>query len=109
MALEAGKFDESFSEEVSVRTTQPPTPTTDWIADPRPVSEWLNVSQLPLIIPGKPNGGSDVGGFGSLHSGGAQFTLGDGSVRFISQSIDRNVMQAFANRADRKLIDTSDY
>lgn len=109
MTLEAENFEASFDDATTVRTTQLPTPATDWIADPRPVSEWLNVSQMPLIIPGKPNGGSDVGGFGSLHSGGAQFTLGDGAVRFISQSIDRNVLQALANRADRKLIDTSDY
>jgi hypothetical protein len=110
MALEAENFEQNFDEPIAVRTTQLPVPSTDWIADPRPVSEWLNVSQLPLIIPGKPNGGSDVGGFGSFHTGGAQFTLGDGSVRFISASIDRNVLQAFANRADRSLVlDTSDY
>jgi len=109
MALEGVNFEENFDDATTVRTTQLPAPSTDWIADPRPASEWLNVSQLPLIIPGKPNGGSDVGGFGSYHSGGANFSIGDGSVRFISQSIDRNVLQAFANRADRKLIDTSDY
>ena len=108
-ALEAENFEPSLEDAISVRTTQLPTPASDWIADPRPVSEWLSISQLPLIIPGKPNGGSDVGGFGSSHNGGANFALGDGSVRFISQSIDRNVLQALANRADRKLLDTSDY
>lgn len=90
----------------SVLTTELNVFTEDWIADPRPVNLWLNVSQLPLIIPGKPNSGSDVGGFGSLHTGGANSVFGDGSVRFTSQSIDRAVLQALANRADRKLINT---
>ena len=29
----------------------------------------------------------------SLHEGGAQFLLGDGTVRFISENIDLNVYQ----------------
>lgn len=105
MALEAEGFESST--DPSVRTTHVPTANSDWVADPRPAAEWLTISQLPLIIPGKPNGGSDVGGFGSSHTGGANITFGDGSVRFISQTIDRNVLQALANRADRKLLDTS--
>ncbi len=109
MALGGEDLEDSFDDAISVRTTQPPASIQDWIADPRPMSAWLTIADLPLIIPGKPNGGSDVGGFGSYHTGGANFTLGDGSVRFLSQSIDRNVLQAFANRADRKLLDTSDY
>jgi len=109
MATEGEAEPTEFVEIPTVRTTQLAWPPSDWVADPRPASEWLTQSELPQIIPGKPNGGSDVGGFGSRHSGGAQFTLGDGSVRFISQSIDPAILQAFANRADRKLIDTSDY
>lgn len=92
-----------------VLTTQIPLPANQWAADPRPTAEWLTVGELPLIIPGQPNGGSDVGGYGSRHTGGAQFVLGDGAVHFISQSIDRAVLQAYANRADRKLVDTSDF
>ena len=108
--LDASNFENMLDgNDSSVLTTQQPVAASDWIADPRPASEWLNVSELPLIIPGKPNGGSDVGGFGSLHTGGAQFTMCDGSVRFISQTIDRAVLQAFANRADRKLVDNSNY
>jgi hypothetical protein len=109
MALEAENFEVNLPDPISVRTTQPPVSSQDWIADPRPVSEWLQIADLPLIISGKPNDGSAVGGFSSYHTGGANFVIGDGSVRFISQSIDRNVFQAFANRADRKLLDTSDY
>jgi hypothetical protein len=34
--------------------------------------------------------------FGSYHVGGAHFTMGDGSVRFISENIDLNLYQALA-------------
>ncbi|MDX1927578.1 MAG: DUF1559 domain-containing protein [Pirellulaceae bacterium] len=109
MAAESASFEASFEDANSVLTKHIPAGTVNWMPDPRPMSEWLKIADLPLIIPGKPNGGSDVGGFGSYHTGGANFTMGDGSVRFISRSIDRVVMQAFANRADRSLIDTTDY
>jgi prepilin-type N-terminal cleavage/methylation domain-containing protein len=36
--------------------------------------------------------------FGSMHSGGAQFLLGDGGVRFISSSVDSRVFQYLATR-----------
>lgn len=45
-----------------------------------------------------------VGGFGSYHVGGANFALGDGSVRFISENIDRALFEQLGNRADGKLI-----
>ncbi len=34
--------------------------------------------------------------FSSLHTGGTQFVMGDGSCRFISESIDKGVYQALA-------------
>jgi prepilin-type N-terminal cleavage/methylation domain-containing protein/prepilin-type processing-associated H-X9-DG protein len=43
-------------------------------------------------------------GFKSRHSGGAQFLLGDGSVRFISQNIDYNNYQRLGNRNDGQTI-----
>lgn len=45
-----------------------------------------------------------VGGFGSYHVGGANFALGDGSVRFISENIDAALFEQLGNRADGKLI-----
>lgn len=53
-----------------------------------------------------PDGMSDpavVGGFGSWHFGGAQFALGDGSVRFLSENIDNLVYESLGKRADGTL------
>jgi prepilin-type N-terminal cleavage/methylation domain-containing protein/prepilin-type processing-associated H-X9-DG protein len=36
--------------------------------------------------------------FGSLHAGGANFAMGDGSVRFINESIDLNTYLAYGSR-----------
>jgi hypothetical protein len=36
--------------------------------------------------------------FGSLHPGGSQFTLADGSAKFVSQTIDMRVYLAIASR-----------
>ena len=44
-----------------------------------------------------------VGGFSSAHAGGAQFCVGDGSVRFISQNVNPATFKNLANRADGEL------
>ncbi len=41
-----------------------------------------------------------VGGFSSHHSGGAHFMLGDGSIRFVNQSIEQATLRRLANRSD---------
>jgi len=45
-----------------------------------------------------------VGGFGSWHPGGANFSLGDGSVRFMSETLDPGIYQQLGHRADGKLL-----
>ncbi|MBI3862954.1 MAG: DUF1559 domain-containing protein [Planctomycetia bacterium] len=45
----------------------------------------------------------EVGGFGSVHAGGAHFVFGDSSVRFISENINPQVFQNLANRHDGEL------
>ena len=47
-----------------------------------------------------------VGGFGSEHPGGAQFAVGDGSIRFCSETIDVLTFFQLGHRADGQL--TSD-
>jgi prepilin-type processing-associated H-X9-DG protein len=46
----------------------------------------------------------DVGGFGSLHPGGANFVFGDGSVQFLSETLDQQVFEQLGHRADGKLL-----
>ncbi len=46
-----------------------------------------------------------VGGFGSEHPGGALFVFGDGSVRFVPESISMAIYQRHGHRADGELID----
>lgn len=43
--------------------------------------------------------------YSSGHPGGANFVFGDGSVRFLSESIDPNVFRAMATRAGGELMD----
>jgi hypothetical protein len=38
--------------------------------------------------------------FGSFHTGGCQFVLGDGSVHFLSETMDHSTYQQLAVRAD---------
>ncbi len=47
---------------------------------------------------------NDVGKFGSYHVGGALFTFADGSTRFISESIDPDLLRQYGNRADGELM-----
>ena len=42
--------------------------------------------------------------FGSYHVGGAQYTLADGSVRFISENIDLGVYRALGTRAGGEIV-----
>ena len=44
-----------------------------------------------------------VGGFGSQHPGGAQFAVGDGSVRFCTETIDPVLFLQLGHRADGQL------
>jgi prepilin-type processing-associated H-X9-DG protein len=45
-----------------------------------------------------------VGGFGSHHQGGANFALGDGSIQFLSESIDQITYRQLGNREDGELM-----
>ena len=46
----------------------------------------------------------DVGGFDSFHMGGVNIVLADGAIRFITDSIDHDIVSQLANRADGKAL-----
>jgi prepilin-type N-terminal cleavage/methylation domain-containing protein/prepilin-type processing-associated H-X9-DG protein len=50
-----------------------------------------------------------VGGFSSIHPGGANFAFADGSVRFLRDSINQTVYEQLGHRADGKLLDEGSY
>lgn len=78
-------------------------PANFWtIRDEDPVT-WLPVAELPEVIPGRPNAGSDVGGFTSWHTTVVNFATADGAVHNISVSTDRAVLLRMANRKDGQL------
>ncbi|MEQ9409687.1 MAG: DUF1559 domain-containing protein [Fuerstiella sp.] len=51
-----------------------------------------------------PQPGQATGGFSSVHSGGAQFAVADGAVRFISENIANDVFRYLGDREDRQII-----
>ena len=83
--------------------TPPPRPRRDDL----PLYEYTGPNGPALYVMGPPptNSSLAVGGFGSYHPGGSQFAMGDGSVQFISQTIDVLVYLNLANRADNQLTD----
>jgi prepilin-type N-terminal cleavage/methylation domain-containing protein/prepilin-type processing-associated H-X9-DG protein len=58
---------------------------------------------------GSPPKPDPVGGFSSSHPGGANFLFGDGSVRFVKQTINTTTYRYLANRADGEMISASDF
>ena len=57
------------------------------------------------IVDGLPIGPRAVGGFSSDHPGGANFACGDGSIRFLSESINMKTYQLLGNRQDEQLLE----
>jgi prepilin-type processing-associated H-X9-DG protein len=74
-----------------------------------PVSRLTDLSELSSLVKDGLLPPGYVGGFSSRHPGGANFLLGDGSVRFLSQKIRTAVYRSLGNRADGNLISDDDY
>lgn len=56
-------------------------------------------------INGKPPVGPEaIGGFSSYHAGGANIAFGDGSIRFVKQTIHYDLYKLLGNRADGELV-----
>jgi prepilin-type N-terminal cleavage/methylation domain-containing protein len=65
----------------------------------------VNQSLPPFnTVPTVPAAPLAVGGFNSRHVGGAHFLLGDGAVRYVSESIQAKTYQNLANRNDGDFI-----
>lgn len=84
-----------------------------WIrAMPRPGSitpttqHGRSVSGICTDIPGSTRvlNGPSSRGFGSAHIGGAHFLMADGSVRFVSESVDNTTYGRLAHRSDGDVI-----
>jgi prepilin-type N-terminal cleavage/methylation domain-containing protein/prepilin-type processing-associated H-X9-DG protein len=60
----------------------------------------------PEPLPGTP---SYVGGFSSRHPGGANFALGDGSIRFLRGTVSLGILKLLATRAGGELVGSDQY
>ncbi|HWE37977.1 MAG TPA: DUF1559 domain-containing protein [Isosphaeraceae bacterium] len=68
-----------------------------------PVNAGL-VRSLSVPMPPPPSA-AYVGGFGSYHAGGANFLLGDGSVRFLKSGVSGRMYQLLGHRDDGEVVD----
>ncbi len=77
---------------------------------------WLNPQELRKNVREVQDliesGGVDpsfVGGFSSQHTGGSNFVMGDGSIRFLTERISPSVYQSLGHRADGNVISDDEY
>lgn len=69
-------------------------------------AEWLTIDSKMIRFPINSRVSFSAGAtpFTSEHTGGAQFVLGDGSVRFISENISLDTLKALATRSGGEVI-----
>jgi prepilin-type N-terminal cleavage/methylation domain-containing protein len=82
-----------------------------WVATTAPINFPINCyNEARVQTPANPAGCNEPDnwttsqGFKSMHTGGAQFVLCDGSVRFISQNIDYRTYQRLGDRRDGEVV-----
>jgi prepilin-type processing-associated H-X9-DG protein len=95
----------------------PPAPQATMSAE-GPFDELGNLVELKAdangLYPHSRKGGNPAtplmgGGFSSRHADGVNIALGDGSVRFVSESATAGFLGRLANRADGKTIDANEW
>ena len=73
-----------------------------WYVDNRRLTVDSKHIQFPINFKG--SFGNNATPYTSTHAGGAQFTLADGSVRFISENVDLNMLKALGTRDKGEII-----
>ena len=71
------------------------------------VADMRNGVNGPYTLPGGASSVSGQNGFSSFHPGGCNFTMGDGSVSFISQNIGQNLLIALTTRDGANVYNSS--
>jgi prepilin-type N-terminal cleavage/methylation domain-containing protein/prepilin-type processing-associated H-X9-DG protein len=93
-------YDQEFTED----------PETGEIIPVEPNKEVAPDGMLPQSkLGGDPEHPLAVGGFGSSHYTGCNFAFGDGSVRFLQDSIEQGVLRRLANRGDGHIVDAGEF
>jgi hypothetical protein len=64
---------------------------------------WDRIVVTSTVAP-KPPDDTSTSGFSSRHTGGAQFLVADGSVRFVSDNINPRILSLLGSREDRQVI-----
>ena len=95
--VQSYSYDQDFSEDPETGEVTYGEPEVD-------ADEFLARSKLG----GDPEKPLAVGGFGSSHYTGCNFAFGDGSVRFLADSIEQSVLRRLANRADGHIVDAQE-
>jgi prepilin-type processing-associated H-X9-DG protein len=87
----------------------PAPDSTAVVADPdaAPPAEDADPDNPYLPVGGHPRAPLRVGGFGSEHIGGANFAYGDGSVRYLHDGMNKELLAALANRGDGEVVESS--
>ncbi len=66
------------------------------------LSKCVNTTEMPCT---EANDGTQIAAMRSLHDGGVQVCLVDGSCRFISENISQTILEALGTRSGREVID----
>ena len=85
--------------------------------DDKNFAPWLEINAVeegnPDLLACRLRGGNSkepfyVGGFGSYHPSGANFAMGDGAVKFLTNDISMKLLSQLANRYDGKAVRAED-
>ena len=78
-----------------------------WVGVTVAGSEWLVLGEATFKINANFTAANPrplTTGFGSMHTGGAQFLMGDGAVRFLSENLDINTYRLISRVNDSQLV-----